>query len=554
MDAGPEVLDNVHHERHEKFSFVPVSTVFPMMMGSDQMMEGMCFAAKLVAQERAQGHDLQWLRGFLAHYLGLDPEREEGFAKVQNMLIKTADQMLGCVQDMLRGKEASEIVADLIKAGSVDEQDRDTWQTRLSELAAYCELTGIDPLAYKEQAKLNKEDTPEELSGRDAVRLLFERLSMGYSKEEVAAELVAHGHEVPIEMFEAILSMVRASGLTEAQIYAMVSQEMGGDEGDALKMAIEDAIRANVKAQRHQVWRSIKAFQGINYLQARMGCLQIPLALVLFGGLFFTPLPKWLSALICVVVVAGSIIVRQIMIGSATRKMVKDILRTTPAESSKYVDAYRLVCRAEQFEEYREGFLNGVIKRLPEVDITLKLPVVPTTPLNGCFYTSNEKGMVKLPLTEIQKETFGVLDEAPWEDLDHELYWKSFYRIVMSALNQGYVAWNNASYWMFSFPQIGDNFLPLEGTKGMHFIEFSPNRLRHFWLDGNENDGLYERFKSLLDTCVYWGAGVGLNRTVRMTEKEAEVVHSNVCWTDELHQSLGAQYPLDSLPSLGGDA
>jgi hypothetical protein len=216
---------------------------------------------------------------------------------------------------------------------------------------------------------------------------------------------------------------------------------------------------------------------------------------------------------------------------------------------------------------------------------------------HGFYYTNDREHagrIVALPLSSKQDRVLtAMLDQFPVADMDGETYWSSCYRFLMYDAPQGYVAWNDRSYWLVALPRVGEDGRFDRSGNGLHVWEFTHKQIRHAWVEGLkfleppvepgesrlqfEDSGMMRAIEAmrvfgrtddnvtvddaddvieitlpdalseLVVTPWYWQQrGLGCDRQRPLEPPELSKLKHNVGWTDQLHQDMAERYGPDA--------
>jgi hypothetical protein len=158
------------------------------------------------------------------------------------------------------------------------------------------------------------------------------------------------------------------------------------------------------------------------------------------------------------------------------------------------------------------------------------------------FYDQDSKlkKFVKLPLTAELTTSFKKLISGKFTELSEETYWRSYGRFFMTHAPQGYVAWENKTYWIVMLPDVDANHKYIKDTTGLHVIEFTNGKMRHIW-HSVAND---ENMPALANRPWDWKLdGDGREKQKIMSDAEIKILQDNITWTDGVHQRMQKKFP-----------
>lgn len=158
------------------------------------------------------------------------------------------------------------------------------------------------------------------------------------------------------------------------------------------------------------------------------------------------------------------------------------------------------------------------------------------------FYDQDPKlkKFVKLPLTADLTASFKKLISGKFTELSEETYWRSYGRFFTTHAPQGYVAWENKTYWIVMLPDVDANHKYLKESIGLHVIEFTNGKMRHLWQSVTGDESL----PSLAHRPWDWKLdGDGREKQTIMTDEEVKILQDNIKWTDGVHERMQKKFP-----------
>ncbi len=531
-------IERVINERFYLVPLIPPSGVFAAGLGVPEVQTGLLWlAAKLVAIQRIHGADDDDLKEYLSNFLGL---RELSAGNHETVIIQLAYNLLAGCERLFTGMSLAEVKEQFL-ANQVVSEDMapDTAMRRTQEIYEYCQATGIGPFDHE-----TDEDIPAtpKMPYREGLALAFKRLYMGYRPEEVERELLTMGVDIDIEMLQKILLLTRAAKENQAGLRQLTA-EFDDEHRRQFEVANTEAAKVIRSCDKQAPHRLLTKFVKYDEMIGKAGCFQVPIAVVTFVALLFTPLSWWMSLIVAFVLLYAMVLGRKIWEELLAMTIAGKIKALKPG-TEDYADVYRLFCSAQDWPGYMDNELPKVIKRLEPVDVSLKPQEASedTKPFHAFYYTTDESGGIKkLAMRRFQKAAFQdfVLGDG-WTALDEETYWREHFIMIHSAMPRCYVAWDGRIHWIVQSSKEEDKY-------GVHVIEITSNKLRYKWLDYTGDD-LPPRLQNLIEVPWNWQIeGVGCNREAKMSPVDMKLLTRNIGWTDELHQRMNQKFPFEEI-------
>jgi hypothetical protein len=549
-----QTLEQIDRERFELFSLAPLSGIAPMALGDPDLRgEALALFAKWVAIQRMHGAKDSDLTEFALNYIGLGGKAGQAVVsktgELAEAVIAIARNMLVACERLQAGHSVPEVQEMCKTKGKLTPDVVAPFMLRAQELVQYSRDTGIGPFDF-ERRRAKSADAGAGVPCKEAWMLAFERLAMGHSDDVVEDALAQTETDLDVKRFRELWELVRRSTGKEAQIMGMVqSSSEDAEERKEREEMFTASFEALQRCREHPAFRLYESFERSTNLNAKLGCISLPIGLVVFIGLLFTPLAWWASLLLTIGLVAAIVIGRTIWAGVDVSRTISGILKTCPAGSSQYVDAYRLFSKAQEWDSCATAELKQIVSKLPAVDTAVgsadgKKEQRPA--FHGFFYSNDKDGNpIRLDMSALQQQAFQKVAEGNgWQHLDEVTYWKRCYPVGPSAVGQGYLAWNGRSYWVFYTTRL-DGGKKEEGVPyGVHLVEFTKDKMRYKWIETGGLGAFSGALRNLLEVICNWNIHeVGSSRAKRLSPGDVAILQKNIDWTYELHERMGAQFP-----------
>lgn len=545
-----QILEQVDRERFEMHAFMPLSAAAPMALGDPGSRgEALALFAKWVAIQRMHGAPESDLMEFALNYIGLGgktgQEVSDKSGELAQGIIAIAQNMLVCCEHLQKGQSVAEVQKMGETKGKLTPDVLVPVVRRAQELVQYSRETGIGPFDY-EHRRAQSAGAGAQAATPESWTLVFQRVGMGYSDEEIEDAVARTGMDVTVKWVVEFWDMIRHCQGREAMILSAIREATeDADERKQREIMFEGGKEALRKCQEHPAYSLLESFEASQRLNGKLGCLQIPIGLVVFSFLLFTALSWWVSLLLAFALTTAMVIGRGMWDKRDISRTAAGILKACPQGTPQYVEAYRLFSKAQERDGANEE-LKQVVAKLPAVDTTAGSAAKASAgpPFHGFFYSNDKEGNpVRLEMSPLQQQAFSRIAEGDgWRNLDEVTYWKACYRFVLSAVGQGYIAWKGRSYWLFYTAKL--NPKEKDAPYGVHLVEFTKNRMRYRWIETGKLGAFTGALRNLLEVLCNWGRhNVGVSRAKRLAPADLAILKNNIDWTGEMHERMGAQYP-----------
>jgi len=160
------------------------------------------------------------------------------------------------------------------------------------------------------------------------------------------------------------------------------------------------------------------------------------------------------------------------------------------------------------------------------------------------FYTSKDEQLYGLALPASTIKVMTKVMEAGLKPISPEKYWLSYAPFMMHHAPSGYIAWNGNSYWCVYLPAKDKNHKFVEGSNGIHLLEFSATKtIRYAYVKSTKS----ELPKSLYDLVyIPWDWHLndeGHDQAFKLSPEHCKKIEENLAFSQEVHEEYAEKMP-----------
>ena len=496
-------------------------------------------------------------RHFVRRVLGVQSDAKEGtpvFEAYEELIATIVGIGYALVQTAVaieQGADATEEAKALAADGAFPEESCLEYAQRAQEVVAACGRLQLSPAQLTSgEGEEESNEASTHVSRKDVIRNCYDQLTLGVKPEEISADLRMRGFELDVVMMWKVLEIVRKHQGSDTELLAKAMMVAPRMDHKKMQEMLADAVRADKRRQKNPAWQILDEHLEFERSNAKSKYWQIPLCLVISGLLVLTPI-WWLSLVVGAFLFTALVTVRIVLANNQLKAVIQRIQTTFPEESEEYIDAYRLYSRIRDWDGIRNTRFIEAYKALKSVDISEKKTVATTDfAFHGCFYqpATETSEPVKLPFSPAIKTLLPKLLAGPMRLLSEKDYWCTFCPIAKTDQPMGYLSWKNASLWLIAAPDYNDQAQAVDGTFGLHLVEFTESRIRQRFLPFDE-PGTGDIARQVIDCVFSWKChGVGDSRARKFQPSEMKQLDKNTGWLTLLHRRLSTEYPNHQIP------